>query len=312
MASNQAPVVDRIRIIPRGQQFLDRNVGSSGEVFYNRETNSLRLYNGTDRGGFEVAILNSSGALDLTTAKNKIRADWDTLANLTSEVNATTYQGMVAYVQETGQLYYAHNGTWNAISASGGGASVDVSANPPVEPEAGNIWFNSSTGRMYVYIDDGDTQQWVQPATPGVNAFSSITLNDSTQMYAQGSDTINFVDGPGIEITNDSTNNTIIVSATGGIGIQQGDDVTFGNVSATSYTNIGVGTPSITSASTITFSAPDGVIVNDGPIRLPNLTSVQILELTPQNGDVIYNTTANRVQVYQNSAWINLDDGSAA
>ena len=312
MASNQAPVVDRIRIIPRSQEFLDRNVGSSGEVFYNRESNSLRLYNGNNRGGYEVAILDNTGALNLTSAKNKIRADWDTLANLTSEVSATTYRGMVAYVQETGQLYYAHNDTWNAISASGGGASVDVSVNPPSEPEAGNIWFNSNTGRLYVYVDDGDTQQWVQPATPGVNAFSSITLNDSSQLYAQGADTINFVDGVGIEITNDSTNNTIIISATGGVGIQQGDDVTFGSVSAEEFINIGIGAPSITSASTITFNAPDGVIINNGPFRLPNLTSAQISGLTPQNGDLIYNTTDNRVQVYQNGAWINLDDGSAA
>ena len=34
--------------------------------------------------------------------------------------------------------------------------------------------------------------------------------------------------------------------------------------------------------------------------------------LTAANGMVIYNTTANRFQGYQNGAWINLDDGTAA
>jgi hypothetical protein len=34
--------------------------------------------------------------------------------------------------------------------------------------------------------------------------------------------------------------------------------------------------------------------------------------LTAANGMVIYNTTANRFQGFQNGAWINLDDGTAA
>jgi hypothetical protein len=54
MASS-APIVDRIRIIPRPSDFLDRNVGSSGQVYFNKDTSSLRVYNGTIAGGFEIA-----------------------------------------------------------------------------------------------------------------------------------------------------------------------------------------------------------------------------------------------------------------
>ena len=310
MASNQAPVVDRIRIIPRGQAFLDRNVGSSGEVFYNRDTNSLRLYNGNDRSGFEVSLLSATGTLDLTTAKNKIRAEWDTLANLTSEVDATAYQGMVAYVQETGLLYYANAAVWNPVG-TGGGASVDVSTTPPVSPESGNIWFNSNSGRMYVYIDDGDTSQWVQPASPSqeVNAFSSIKLSDSMQMDAQGNDVLTFVDGPGITITNDSTNNTVIISASADAydqSLNTTDDVVFESVSASSYINSGVGAPQITSASTITFNAPDGVIINNGPFRLPSFTTTQKNDIVAVNGDMVYDSTLNKAQVYEAGAWASL------
>jgi len=59
MASNQAPIVDRIRIIPRPDDFLDRNVGNSGEVFFDKQSNTLRLYSGNDAGGFSV-ITNSN------------------------------------------------------------------------------------------------------------------------------------------------------------------------------------------------------------------------------------------------------------
>ena len=37
-------IFDRVRIIPRPDDFLDRNVGSSGEVFYDQQADTLRLY----------------------------------------------------------------------------------------------------------------------------------------------------------------------------------------------------------------------------------------------------------------------------
>lgn len=54
MASNSAPVVDRIRIIPRPDDFLDRNVGASGEVFFDKQANTLRVYSGKQAGGFSL------------------------------------------------------------------------------------------------------------------------------------------------------------------------------------------------------------------------------------------------------------------
>ena len=45
---------DRIRIVPRPDDFLDRNVGSNGEVFYDQQANTLRLYNGKLTGGTTV------------------------------------------------------------------------------------------------------------------------------------------------------------------------------------------------------------------------------------------------------------------
>ena len=123
---SSAPIVDRIRIIPRPTDFLDRNVGSSGEVFFSRDTNSLRVYSGRDRAGFEIA-----------------RADLNNIADADLEARIT------------------------ALGISGsGGASVDVSETAPTEPEAGNLWLNTTNGRLYIYINDGDTSQWMQPAVP--------------------------------------------------------------------------------------------------------------------------------------------------
>ena len=45
------PIVDRIRIIPKASDFLDRNVGRSGEVYFNAATDSLRANTGGGAGG---------------------------------------------------------------------------------------------------------------------------------------------------------------------------------------------------------------------------------------------------------------------
>jgi len=76
---SQSPVVDRIRIIPRPSDFLDRNVGSSGEVFFNKETSSLRVFSGNsiDRGGFEIA------RSDLTNISNSVFSAKATAAGIT-------------------------------------------------------------------------------------------------------------------------------------------------------------------------------------------------------------------------------------
>lgn len=58
MAQND-PVVNRIRIIPRKDDFLDRNVGASGEIYYSSDVDTLRLYSGNDKGGFEVVTENN-------------------------------------------------------------------------------------------------------------------------------------------------------------------------------------------------------------------------------------------------------------
>ena len=42
---------------------------------------------------------------------------------------------------------------------------VAIGAKPPADPVPGDLWWNSSDGRMYIYYTDEDSSQWVQ-ATP--------------------------------------------------------------------------------------------------------------------------------------------------
>ena len=49
------PITNNIRIIPRDSEFLNRKLGSKGEVFYDQDTNTLRLFDGATQGGYKLA-----------------------------------------------------------------------------------------------------------------------------------------------------------------------------------------------------------------------------------------------------------------
>ena len=42
-------------------------------------------------------------------------------------------------------------------------AGLDISTSAPTSPApvAGDLWWESDTGHLYVYYDDGDSSQWV-------------------------------------------------------------------------------------------------------------------------------------------------------
>ncbi len=390
--ADQAPVVDRIRIIPRPNDFLDRQVGNSGEVFFDKQSKSLRLFSGDTQGGFKVLTpanitneLYQSGistvtynvtvisgdhtlgdhgnvyqidnvykpALSLVVGYTYVftqddqtnefypNADGTTVNqhplnfssdNLNGVVGGgTSYTNDVIYRLENKEvtqakywedfatstnrsvqititsttpktLYYwcqQHLNMGNTITVAnpgtgaGAGTTVDVSETVPDTPTAGNIWFNSTNGKIYVYVNDGDSEQWVQPVIPGVgqaqqgvvNAFSSIKLSDSSQMDAIGQDTITFVDGPGIEITNDSTNNTIIISATGGGGGGAGVDLTAFSVGSEG---------SATGDGGISYNNLTGVFTYTPPDLSSYITSISGLNVSLLTNDSGYLTSVTK------------------
>ena len=64
-----------------------------------------------------ASMLHVSGELEVSGQKNKIRFHWDTLADLTSQVPAVDWHGMVAHAHDTGKLYYAHAGAWVPVAS---------------------------------------------------------------------------------------------------------------------------------------------------------------------------------------------------
>jgi hypothetical protein len=158
---SSAPIVDRIRIIPRPDDFLDRTVGASGEVFFNRATNSLRVYSGRDRGGFEIA------KTDLSNISNAVFAAKATAAGIGGGSTPET------------------------------GTSISVSTTAPDTPGNGNLWLNTTNGYLYVYVNDGTSSQWIQPAVPA----SPLPTLSTVAVTGNYSDLTNKPTLPGIATT---------------------------------------------------------------------------------------------------------------
>lgn len=95
------------------------------------------------------------------------------------------------------------------------------------------------------------------------------------------------------------------ISSTGNITTTA--NVTANNVTANNFVGGGAGTPTLSSATNLDLSAATAVrVIGGGTFKLPNLSSAQIANLIASNGDLVYNTTANKIQGFENGAWGNL------
>jgi hypothetical protein len=94
--------------------------------------------------------------------------------------------------------------------------------------------------------------------------------------------------------------------------LEETSDVQFATVTADSFISTGGGAPTLESETVIDLQAGERVQVTTSPFRLAQLTTTERNLISPVAGDLIYNTTDNRFQGYQNGGWINLDDGTAA
>lgn len=172
-----------------------------------------------------------------------------------------------------------------------------VSDFPSASTYHGMIVHAHSTGGAY-YAHAG---AWVQLST------------------AQELTDLGITDGlPNQVLTTDGAGNFTFEDASGGgtaydQSLNTDDLVQFGRVTAEQFVLGGTGPYVISSASYTQIDAQDGVrITGTGAFRLPNLTTAQRDVLISSNGDMIYNTTDNKLQAYQNGVWINIEDGTAA
>jgi hypothetical protein len=82
--------------------------------------------------------------------------------------NGTEVNDLTALTWTPGTNTLAITGTLTASQFIGPGIGAVLGDTPPLQPyaQSGTIWFDTSSGKLYIYYDDGTSQQWVQPMTP--------------------------------------------------------------------------------------------------------------------------------------------------
>ena len=62
--------------------------------------------------------------------------------------------------------------------ADDGQVELPASNTPPLNPQPGNLWYNSEDGRLYIYYKDPDTEQWVDASPDSWDPSSYPDVSD--------------------------------------------------------------------------------------------------------------------------------------
>ena len=226
---SKIPIFDAIRIIPSESEFLNRKVGARGEIFYDRDTNTLRLYNGQSQGGISLA------KSDLANVSN---------SDFLAKANSAGFSGGVQTGVAGKIAYYPSNGSqvndltelaWTANTSTllvSGILNVSGQKNrirfhwdtltdlinevSPVDYH-GMVAHVHDTGKLY-YAHAG---AWVPVASESSlpNSFSTVTVAGQSSVIADSTaDTLTLVAGSNITITTNAGTDTITINSTTSTG----------------------------------------------------------------------------------------------
>lgn len=88
-------------------------------------------------------------------------------------------------LNEQALIYNTATGNWINAAVAGG---VEVSATAPAAPSAGDLWWNSTIGDLFVYYNDGTSSQWVPASGPKVTVQSTAPTVYEGQLWLDSTD----------------------------------------------------------------------------------------------------------------------------
>jgi len=102
------------------------------------------------------------------------------------------WSGQVIYETDTGLSLVWDGSAWQP-AGGGAGGGVTISSTAPASPSAGDLWWDSDDGEMYLYYDDGSSQQWVSAAGPSVAVQSTAPIGCEGHLRAADTDCYMYV-----------------------------------------------------------------------------------------------------------------------
>lgn len=117
---SKIPIFHSIRLISQEDAYLNRRSGSKGEIFYNKDSDSLTLFNGSQQGGIDIA---RSDLTNVSDASFLSKASAAGLGNTTVSVSDETPQDAAEgnlWLNTSNNLLYVYvNDQWIVASFSG-------------------------------------------------------------------------------------------------------------------------------------------------------------------------------------------------
>ncbi|MEK9697525.1 MAG: hypothetical protein VW270_17300 [Candidatus Poseidoniales archaeon] len=92
----------------------------------------------------------------------------------TQGTQGTTGAGTQGTQGTTGTGTQGTTGTQGIQGPSSGGSSVSISDDAPGSPTAGDLWWESDTGKLKIYYSDTDSNQWVDASPSGGGGGSGL------------------------------------------------------------------------------------------------------------------------------------------
>ena len=118
--------------------------------------------------GSSSVTTSTQGALWFDTNDNQLKvydgSAWQpsgVIVTASAPSTATAPEGSLAY-DTTADTLYVYDGTTWVTTGGGGGASITVSDTAPASPTTGAMWFDSTTGKTFLWYEDGTSNQWVE------------------------------------------------------------------------------------------------------------------------------------------------------
>jgi collagen type VII alpha len=126
------------------------------------------------------------------------------ISDLSGNIGLTGPQGTIGYTGSAGSLGYTGSQGIAGYVGSQGIVSYTVSATAPTSPENGELWYDSSTDILYVYVNDSVSSYWLDIST-GVPGPSGYTGSAGSLLDAWTKQTANYVASSGNRIIADTS-----------------------------------------------------------------------------------------------------------
>jgi plastocyanin len=218
------PVLDAVRIIPRDTDFLDRKSGNRGEIFYDRTANSLRLYDGTNTGGINLAKANLTNVSNTDFLAKSIAAGIGGGASGNFELTIAGDDSTVRTVSSGNVLKFVGSGGITTattvdgeitINGSNTFSTIVVAGQSNVVADSGSDSLTLVAGTNVTITTDAGTDTITIAAAAGAstNSFQTIVVAGQSNVVADSAtDSLTLVAGSGISITTNSSTDTITIT----------------------------------------------------------------------------------------------------